>query len=471
MNTQTLLLMLTFGLLAILFATPKSGMPFGMAFSVAYYHDAATAPFAGLYERVTIVFEKSLDDIEKTVNDGIAEFGKQLNHFKKELDDAGGKKASTEELEALKKEHKAKFDELEEKQSALEKEAGRLKDANIEKKSLGGLLEEKVTRDFVKKSFNLPQGHEEKGLIIDLKAVSIQTTGYSLTGANATLLRAFSMEPGVAKDPNAPFFVQDLIDTGASTEHTIFWNERVLVEGGAAQTAENARFPQLSATYVKKSANSKKTAVYTKLTEEMIEDVDFIQSEIQSELLDGPLGMRATLESQLISGDGTGENHTGLFTLATAFAKPAGFDTLVNPSNFDVIMAASLQVEVTNYAPTHVLVSPAAFANMNVVRDNQNNYVIPPFVTASGLQINGLVVVKSNRLSGNNFLICAPQLAKLRVNRGLTIRFFEQNEDDALTDRRTITASMRGAFYVKTPDLKAFVKGDFATAKTAIKTV
>lgn len=466
MKTQLVLMALTL-VLFVLFN--QNGQAMALSFVSAPNLNKGWA--ANLYERTKIVFEKSLEDVEKTLEKGINDMKEQVKSWKKELEDADNKKADSDTIEQLKKDQGEKFQKMQDQLDEIQKVKDRIKDSQIEKKSLSQTIEETVTPEFIKAAKSAPHGDTKKGLDIDLKAVSIQTTGYSLTGSNATLLRAFEMEPGVAKDPNAPFFIQDLIDVGSTSSHTVFWNERVAVEGGAGQVAENTKFPQLSATYTKKSANSRKTAVYTKITEEMQEDVDFILSEIESELLTGPAGMRNVLENQIISGDGTGENHNGIMTQATAFAKPADFDTLANPNNFDLIQAMALQVELANYIPTHVVLGAAAFANMNVVKDNNGQYIIPPFVSVTGMQIAGLRVIKTNRFGSGAVLVCNPSLFKLRIKRNLTLRFFEQNEDDALTDRTTITASLRAVSFIKTPDLKGFVKSTFTAGKLLIKTV
>lgn len=439
-----------------------------MAFSYATTPNLQRGWAADLYQRIQIVFEKSLEDVEKAFDEGIKGMKEQVKGWKEDFDKATDKKASKEELDLLKKEWDEKAQKQQEQLDELQKAKDRLKDAQVEKKSLQQVLEEKATADFITKARTLPQGHAEKGIEIDMKAVSIQTTGYSLTGTNANLLRAFEMEPGVAKDPTSPFFIQDLISVGATSSHTVFWNERTLVEGGAGQVAENTRFPQLSAQWEKKSANSKKTAVYTKVTEEMQEDVDFVLSEIQDELLDGPLGMRNVLENQILSGDGTGENHLGILPQSTQFVLPTGFDTITGPNNFDLIQAMALQVELANYVPTHVILGSTAFANMNVIRDGQGRYLIPPFVSVTGMQIAGLQVIRTNRFGADTVLVCNPKLAKFRVKRALNIRFYEQNEDDALTDRTTITASFRGVLYIKTPDKKGFVKSTFTAGKALI---
>ncbi|MVM34400.1 phage major capsid protein [Spirosoma sp. HMF4905] len=466
MKTQLVLLVLTLVLFTLFNQNGQA-----MAFSYATTLNPNRGWAANLYERAKIWFDKSLEDVEKTFNEGIKDMKEQVKGWKEDFEKATDKKATKEELETLKKEWEDRAEKQQKHLDELQAAKDRIKDSQTEKKSLMQQIEEKATaNDFVKNAWNLPAGHEKKGIEIDLKTVSINSTSYSLTGTNSFLLRGLEMEPGVAKDPTTPFFIRNLISVGATSENTVSWNERVMVEGGAGQVAEGATFPQWSGKWAKKFANTKKTAVYTKITEEMLEDVDFVLSEIQDELIDGPAGMNNQLENEILSGDGTGEHHTGILTQSTAFALPSGFETLAAPNNFDLIQAMALQIELANYMPTHVILGSSAFANMNLYKDTQGRYLIPPFVSATGMLIAGLQVIKTNRFGSDTVLVCNPQLVKFRIKRNLTLRFFEQNEDDALTDRTTITASLRGVLFVKTPDLKGLVKSTFSAGKNLIKT-
>jgi len=346
---------------------------------------------------------------------------------------------------------------------AVQKELGSLKQERQKasvNKSLSELVHEGISAEICK-SLKANQ-RQPKELVV--KAAGTITSGYALTGSFTALMRAHESEPGVSKAPDRNPFILDLISVGTTSSHTVFWTERVLREGGAAQTAEGSTFPIASYKYEKKSASSKKTAVYAKITEEMIEDVDFIQSEVQSEIMtDIPL----KIDAQLLTGDGTGENHLGILAQATAFAKPTGFDALTAPNNFDVLRAALLQIQVEQFYPTAIVLHPADAANMQLLKDAENRYLPIPFVGADGRYF-GIPVVTNTGMSVGQFLMGDFTKAKLFVNRDMTIRFWDQVGTDPIDDLMTVTGSMRGIFRIKGPDKKAFVKGTFSTAITAI---
>jgi len=327
-------------------------------------------------------------------------------------------------------------------------------------KSLADQVMEGITEEICK---GLKKAKKEAKEIV-VKAAGTMTTGYALTGSFANLIRAYETEAGVSKAPDRKPFIMDLISVGQTSSHTVFWTERVLREGAAGQVAEGGTYPIQSYKYEKKSASSKKTATYAKITEEMIEDVDFVQGEVQGEIMENiPL----ILDAQLLSGDGTGENHLGILAQATAFAKPTGFDALAGPNEYDVLRAAILQIQVEHFYPTAIVLHPANAANMELLKDAEGRYLPIPFVTPDG-RIRGVQVVENTGMTIGDFLLGDFKKAKLYVNRELTIRFWDQVDDDPIKDQMTVTGSLRGIFRIKTPDKKAFVKGTFSTAKTAI---
>ena len=161
-----------------------------------------------------------------------------------------------------------------------------------------------------------------------------------------------------------------------------------------------------------------------------MEDVDYILSEIQQEIVSGPNSIRVQAENQILTGDGTGENHKGLFTYATPFAKPTGFNTMAAPTMYDAAMASVLQVTKANFTPDYLLVNPSDMLNMQLTKDSQGNYIMPPFIGQNGMVIGGVRVAANNRVAEGSYLVGDMKRATLFMKRQLTLKFFDQNEDD-----------------------------------------
>lgn len=469
------LLCMAFTLLSQHFTNRGSGTPFAYALAQSLPQPGRNL-FSELYQKAQLWFEKEVtDEIKGLMKEGFEKFKGEIKTIVDQVKEAADKKASSEDIEKLKGELETKIKEVQDYAEEIETKAGRQRQDEAETKgeSFGRQFEKGLTalKEATKNAGGLKSLPKRDGreINIDLKAVSNMTTGYSLpAGATVNLLRGLDMEAGVAKDPTTPLFVRDIISVGTTDKHTVEWVERLLIEGGAGQVAEAALFPQISVKWDVKTATSKKTAAYAKITEEMLEDVDFVLGETQDEIVSGPNSILVQLENQLLSGDGTGENHKGLFTQATAFALPAGFTKHAAPNLYDAASAAILQAVKANYQPDYMLVNPSTLANMKLTKDSTGNYIIAPFVSENGLLLSSVRVIANNRIADDAFLVGDFKRAKLLMRRALTLKMFDQNENDPLTDMRTITGSLRAVFRVKTPDLKGFVKGTFTTARTAI---
>lgn len=302
-----------------------------------------------------------------------------------------------------------------------------------------------------------------KGFELQTKAVSNMVTSYAI--ASGSRIPLWEREPGVAKAPYRMPFVQDLITLARTGSDTVSWVERTLLEGSPAQVAEGSKYAQMSMTYEEKNMTAKYSAVYTKVSDKMLDDIDFILSETQSEIIDN---MELLIDSQLYSGDGTGQNHKGIVTYATAFAVPSGFGFVSTPNGLDVLRVAFLQVVTANFIPTAVVLNPIDAAKFDLIKTSTGEYELPPFYDREGKLFVGIRVVENNGVAVGNYLIGDFSKSTFFLRDSLNIRVWDQNEDDAVKGFKTITGRVRGIHRIKGPHTPAFVKGTFAAGITAL---
>lgn len=277
---------------------------------------------------------------------------------------------------------------------------------------------------------------------------------------------AWQREPGVAKAPDNMPFVADLVMIGTlPLSDTVSWVERIDRQGGAASVAEGAAFSKLSMAYEEKSMKAQKIGVLSKATEEDIMDIDFLLSEIQTEIIDGEEGINYTLDEQLFGGNGISPNLKGINTYATTFSAPASL-VVSSASNFDVIRAIALQLALAKFRGSYVLLNPIDVAMMDLKKDANGVYILPPFMDANGKRIGGLNIVEHNSIAAGSFLGGDFSKSGLFIRKGLTIAIANQNEDDFTKEFVSIRGSIRAAHRIKGPHTTAFVKGTFANAIT-----
>jgi len=130
-------------------------------------------------------------------------------------------------------------------------------------------------------------------------------------------------------------------------------------------------------------------------------------------------------------------------------------------------MAAVAQIAAANFMADTVVLNPADYYAMQLVKDGEGRYLLPPFSTADGMIIAGLRVVANNGVTAGTFLVGDFKKDNLAIREELNIQIGYVN-DDFTKNLVTILAELRAVNYIKTNHLNAFVQGVFSTAITAL---
>jgi hypothetical protein len=103
-----------------------------------------------------------------------------------------------------------------------------------------------------------------------------------------------------------------------------------------------------------------------------------------------------------------------------------------------------------------------------LIKDANNNYILPPFKASNGVMIKGVRVIENVGITEDTYLLGDFSRAKAFMRDPLEIRVWNQNDTDAEKNMSTVTANIRVAFRVKGPDADAFMSGTFSTDIAAI---
>lgn len=304
---------------------------------------------------------------------------------------------------------------------------------------------------------------------IALKAVSNMDRAYSATSGLRDLFA--DIESGISKAPKVQPTVLDFIRIGTTNSEILKWVIKTLQEGGVGQTAEAAKFSQISFKWDKEQSSAKKTTAYAKISKENLEDVEFTLQETLTELREEFL---LQIASQVLSGDGIGENHSGILTNAVAFARQTGVGTLTGITMRDVLEHAYLQVRIAgkgSFRPNAVMVNPVDVTKIKSLKDSTGQYIMPLYLSNTGYDVNGIPIIENDSIAAGDFLLGDFTKFGWFNYRALTIQTYDQNEDDVLKDFLTVAGSLRAISRIKTPEKPAFVKGTFSTAKTALEAI
>jgi HK97 family phage major capsid protein len=198
----------------------------------------------------------------------------------------------------------------------------------------------------------------------------------------------------------------------------------------------------------------------------MAEDLPNLVGEIKNFLVGD---LRRTVDVQILTGDGSDENLTGILENATAYSAGAFAGTVLDANRFDVVETAVNQVVVALHVPNAVVVHPTDRSKMRLSKGNDGHYVLPPFIASDGTVVSGVRVVANTGIAPGKFLVGDFSKSSVKYSRGLTVEMTNTDQDDFLRDRFTVKATVRLVHRVRANDYGAFVYGDFDTAIAALE--
>lgn len=274
-------------------------------------------------------------------------------------------------------------------------------------------------------------------------------TGFEYTGDAAR--RAPYM--GVVAQLRRRLTLLDLIPTAPLDNRTLPYVQ----EGGsfdtAAETAEEALKPQGELTLTDAEAEAKTIAHWVKVPRQTLADVAGLGTVIQSRLI---YGVNARLESQIVAGDGTGENllgllhTTGLGDVAYAAGELAA----------DQSLEGIVDVLLSNANPNAVVLNPRDWADMLKAKaTGSGEYLneVGPFVeTAQNLW--GTPAILSPVIPVGTALVGDFTLGTtVFVREAPNLRVSDSDQDDFTRNRTTLLGEGRFALAIWQPAAFAVV--------------
>lgn len=290
------------------------------------------------------------------------------------------------------------------------------------------------------------RGEVEIKAVTNVASIATNTAGFDIpnVGQLATAERnAYSIFP------------KQNISNGMNLRKTINywdWDESTTVRA-AAMVAEGGTFPESTAKWKQYTLPVQKVGDTLPITEEFFEDEQMFYSELGMFLR---TNVEIVVNSQIINGDGTGNNLTGLIASTPAYVPVAS--GITDASIYDLIVKLREDISSTGgnkYRSNFALMNIADINLMKLKKDANNNYVLPPFVDRSGNVIDGVTVVEDNAVVANTMYLGDSRFARIYERTGIDIStgtIDQQFVEDAMT----LKVRKRLAFLIRTVDQTGF---------------
>jgi HK97 family phage major capsid protein len=385
-----------------------------------------------------------------------------------ELEKAIEAKASKEDIEALKNELKenqvsqikALNDTLKEYGVAIKKlSAGERDEAAKNVTSLyKGLKEGQSTLDAIK------NGGSDK---LKFKAAGTMLISTNISGGNVPVEQRLS---GLDDIPSREVRLLSIVSRGTASSNVISWVSKVNRDGAAGGTAEGTLKNQIDFDIVVNSENVKKFTAFIKISEEMVDDIDFMNTEINNELVSELL---RAIELQVYSGDGSGLNLNGIVTQATAFVATTAPVAVDNANLVDVLRTAITQIKIANQMPpNYIMLHPTDVLGLLQIKRSTTDkaYIDALQLVAGNLSLDGVPIIETTLVTVDTYLVGDFTKATVFDKGSISVEV-GRSDDDFVKNLVTVLAEWRGLNVIKTNQTTAFVTGTISVDAAALEAI
>jgi HK97 family phage major capsid protein len=246
---------------------------------------------------------------------------------------------------------------------------------------------------------------------------------------------------------------------------TIYYVDETTTTRNAANKAEAAAAPESAIAWTQRSLGIGKILDSIPITHEAMMDIDMLVPEVENFI---NLNIALKVQENLWDGNGTLPNWKGIYTYSTDFSQAlvvagitAGTVLAVSDASlYDLIVQISTYIsngKESKYTPDIVIMNPVDINKYKLKKDANNNYLLPPFVSADGMMIDGIRVIECSEVTANTMAMGDSRHVRYYDVEGIDLEF-GLDSDDFTKDLVTLKGRKRGNLLLKTADATAWYK-------------
>lgn len=405
-------------------------------------------------EATTAQFKELLD----TQSQEIKQFGetsaataKQIKNVEETLESLAG------DIKSIDEKNQERIDELEAKSNRLMNGGGEAK------KSMGDQFIDSDAYAEIKS-----RGFRGESSSVEIKDI----TGSTLPASAGALLTPY-LRDAILKEPDRTLFVRQLLNNvPVNTDAVQIFRELAFTNSAGFQPAPTGKSgvggsatlqkkPESNITFESDTVTVETIAHYIIASRQILSDAPRLRAYIDQRLV---YGLNLKMDEQILYGDGTGQNFTGL--LVDNAVQDVGAMT-AGVTRIDHIRDAITKAQQANYYNVNGLVmGPEDWAEIEKAKGSDGHYVWVNVQDGGTPRLWRVPVVVSNAMEEGDFILGDWTMgAALYTREGVTVRTSESHADLFVRNGVAILAEERAALGVELP--LAFVKGTFDAATTA----
>ena len=311
----------------------------------------------------------------------------------------------------------------------------------------------------------VPKARQKRSFIVETNVLPHQMFRAAYTGSGDGLT-GYDRVPGIVELGQQQPTVAELFMQAQTDQPTVRYMQETSYTNGADMTDEGSDKPEATFVLEEVDAAVRKAAVFTKVTDETLEDFSQIRPYIDQRL---SFMVRSKIDDQLLNGNGTAPNIAGL--LGTSGVQTSEMTSNTAVTFAEAILKAITKVRVTGqFEPDAIVMHPNDYEKLRLAADLngqyfgggffQNQYGTGP--TPATPPLWGLRVVQTTAISEINLgtpgasnkgpIVGAFKLGgAVHYRNGLSIESTNTDQDDFIMNLTTIRVEQRLALAVYRP--------------------
>lgn len=391
--------------------------------------------------------QEALENVKKTAEEaakGIAEKSvKELNDKVAELTTQLEKATKSEDIEAVKKEFTDSMNKLSaevKKQSQItETPISNVNSIDVLRKSIEGSIKDGAKE---LKGFN--------GAPLSLTSKAVTTASFGVGGYDALTTQVL---PNY-RNPYAPVYLRNIFPNIATSSNSLaIWKDSTITgaaaiwQRGTGEGGTDVEKPEVTPTWVKEVVSVSWIPGVTHVQKEVLDDIDFMSTEIPYALIYGAKGILAAENKMILD---------YIAAKAVDFTLPNdGGRVLVDPfaNSLETILAAAYGQLGDNYmAPTHILINNWDYLKYMAFNkaSGSGEYNVPSmnlqFVNNQMFISNLQAVPASGVVPGTAYVI-ASEHSRFVSRQGVQMTVSREHGTNLTTNMVTFLAESRSGFF------------------------
>lgn len=306
---------------------------------------------------------------------------------------------------------------------------------------------------------SVKEGRSSMSFEIEAKEASTIMTTTHIDPQPNHYLPTPTVLPGIVRMVEPSQVIANYVSTGTISTPRIVWVNEKNGEGDAEFIPEGALKPLADLRVETEDENAKKVAVASKVSEEMLDDIPWMETEIRRLLTDKVL---KKINKEIMTGDGAGANLNGILNRVGGYVQTCLNGTVKEPGLAEVLLAAATQIRNLGFDGRLIaFVNPCDWAASRMRKDGDGN-----IVDLRGV-LDNITVVETSEIELGSFLIGDMSLFILEIYKALRVEVGWEN-DDFRRNLRTILAEARVLLRISDNHIGGFVYDTIANVKNLI---